>query len=446
MARRCLTTFAALLALAAASAPAARAELPPQGVYESCDPGTNGNATCIARLDRVAQAGFKLVLNYALWYGTAAEIRAYLDAANARGLKVIAPYNARAWRNGSDLRNVYRRLASSCLCLTDAAFRRFAISLVRDHPATWGHYVGDEVNPNERDLVAKLSSSIRAVDPNRPRLYVALAWQEDPGDQLRPFADVPDALAIDNYPIGWGGPPEAITGPARAAREIAMSAGKEAAFVLQAFSWEMYPKIAAPEPRWPTAEEMRRMRDIALTEASPSLLLWYSMHDILKSADPERHWADLVAAAFAPDPRDKPEITEFRVSGKVTSRRAARARLKRSLARCRKARSAARRKECRARAWRAYRRGPRVEWEISTPGTVIVSIARVERDSRTARVHESPIGERSREAGRGRGALTIDGRLASALREPGRYRVRLTVRSPSGESKARPRVIRVSRR
>lgn len=444
LARTFLLFTLALAAPAAAAAPA-QAALPPQGVYEACGPGTDGNGACVARLDRAAAAGFKLVLNYTLWYGNADQIREYLDAAHARGLQVIVPFNARVWRDGSDLRRHYRLLAKSCICLSNDDLMRHAMSLVKDHPATWGHYVGDEVNPNEVDLVARLSSKVHALDPGHPRFYVSLEEHDRPGANLAPFANVADVLASDSYPIGWGGPPETITGIADAVRRLAAGTGKGSAFVLQAFSWEMYPQIAAPAARWPTVDEMKRMRDIAIAQANPGFLLWYSMHDILESPDPERHWADVVAAAFAPDPRDKPELRQLRVSRRIANQSISRRRLNRRLDRCRRVRSSARSAACREQARRLYDRGPAVRWDISAPGTVVVSISRMTRNGRSSSVQEEQLGETTYEAPAGPGALRLTGRLARQARTPGRYRIRVTVRSPSGDVAAEPQTMRVSR-
>ena len=49
------------------------------------------------------------------------------------------------------------------------------------------------------------------------------------------------------------------------------------------------------------------MRDLSIHHAKPSLILWYSYYDIMRSDDPERHWADLVAGAFAPLSAPDPE-------------------------------------------------------------------------------------------------------------------------------------------
>src|SRR5947209_3385548 len=64
----------------------ALAALPPQGIYEGCEPGTRD---CLNRLKTLAHAGFQLVLNYSSVAGSAAEILAYANQAQAAGIKII---------------------------------------------------------------------------------------------------------------------------------------------------------------------------------------------------------------------------------------------------------------------------------------------------------------------------------------------------------------------
>lgn len=69
--------------------------------------------------------------------------------------------------------------------------------------------------------------------------------------------------------------------------------------VLQAFSWSQYRPAAAP-PSYPDVRRLRAMRDAAIRNADPSLILWYSYQDILRSDRPRMRWQQLVRAAFAP--------------------------------------------------------------------------------------------------------------------------------------------------
>src|SRR4051812_20852378 len=92
-----LATLTVLAAVAAcmrpAAAPASAAALPPQGVYESCAPGTTAVELqpCVDRLRTIREAGFAIVLNYAAFYGSPEEVRAYAAAAARMGVRLIWP-------------------------------------------------------------------------------------------------------------------------------------------------------------------------------------------------------------------------------------------------------------------------------------------------------------------------------------------------------------------
>jgi hypothetical protein len=249
-----------------AGAAPAKAALPPQGVYEQCAPAEQD---CGARLKQIADAGFQYVLNYTAWYGSAEQVREYADEAQAVGLKVIWPLNDHAWRDGTNLRSYYRYLGPDCPCSTNAQFKQWALGLVKDHPATWGFYVGDELSPTPQNT-----------------------------SQLEPFEQTADYVGADYYPVGKGNNVDATTGYAEDTRRLAAQYGSKPMFVLQAFSWDEYDP-SYPD-RFPTRTEMQNMRDQAITSGDPQMLLWYAYNDVMDSSDPQGNWDDVKAAAFAP--------------------------------------------------------------------------------------------------------------------------------------------------
>ena len=158
----------------------ASAALPPQGVYEQCAPASDD---CGPRLQAIADAGFQYVLNYTAWYGSAEQVRNYADEAQAVGLKVIWPLNDHAWRDGTNLRSYYRYLGPDCPCSTNAEFKQWALGLVKDHPATWGFYVGDELSPTPQNISQTQGAGERGeVD----RARQAHPLHDDPQRQRRP--------------------------------------------------------------------------------------------------------------------------------------------------------------------------------------------------------------------------------------------------------------------
>jgi hypothetical protein len=68
--------------------------------------------------------------------------------------------------------------------------------------------------------------------------------------------------------------------------------------VLQAFSWSQYRPHSSRSP-YPSFRTLVTMRNEAIQDAHPTMILWYSYQDILRSNDPTRHWHDLTNAAFS---------------------------------------------------------------------------------------------------------------------------------------------------
>jgi hypothetical protein len=275
--------------------------LPPQGLYEECPPSSG--AQCAGELARIASGGFRVVLNYSAWEGSADEIQTYAAQAAADGVQVIWPLNDPAWlapASSTALLTEYPELAETCGCSDDLGFEQYAVALTRDDPATWGWYVGDELAPTQAASAAALAATVRALDPGHPTLYVASANTADPLANLRPFASVAGVLGADIYPIGQDVPAAFVGVIAGEVRRVSAAAHVRSAMVLQAFDWSAYPdELDAPDPRWPSKRQMLSMRDAALS-ADPSLILWYSYEDLSRAADPARHWHALVSAAFAP--------------------------------------------------------------------------------------------------------------------------------------------------
>lgn len=270
-----------------------------QGVYEGCGPSRGD--VCLDRLNRIAAGGFRLVLNYDQLYGTASQQLAYAGRAHALGLKIIWAMDAATFWNGSDLRKAYPTLAATCGCADSHGFIRYVVGLVKDLPATWGYYIGDETLPKYHAQVLGFSNYVREVDPHHPRLFISDGAVPAWGALTSPFTDTAEVIGPDIYPFGPAGLPVSVVGSvAKKEQSLAAHAGKSSALVLQAF---MNSEYADPRPgcapctHFPTRAEMREMLQLALANSHPRLILWYSYFDILRSDDPAGHWADLVAAA-----------------------------------------------------------------------------------------------------------------------------------------------------
>jgi hypothetical protein len=295
-----LVVLACMAALILWSPAPASAALPAQGAYEQCAPNSTTD-DCGARLRMMADAGFQYVLNYTAWYGSAEQVRRYADEAQQAGIKLIWPLNDHAWRDGTDLRSYYRYLGDDCPCSGNAQFKQWALGLVKNHPATWGFYVGDELAPTSQNIsqTKALANEVKSIAPNRPTLYVTIP--NDNGvltSQLEPFANTADYVGADYYPVGKGNHLDAVSDYAGDTRRLATQNGRRPVFVLQAFSWSEYDPSYAD--RFPTRGEMQSMRDSAISAGDPQMMLWYAFNDVMDSSDPAGNWADVKAAAFAP--------------------------------------------------------------------------------------------------------------------------------------------------
>jgi len=268
-------------------------------VYEECAP--SDGSECVARLQRIAAAGFHVVLNYTAWSGTSAQIQAYAEAASRVGLKLIWPLNDVAWRSDTGLVHEYSQLARSCRCATgtNAALTRYAITLVARDPSTWGFYIGDEPSRSDLPAIERLATSVRALAPGLPLLAVFSAWQPGLLQTLAAFAPYLNAIGIDEYPIGTDLPVSDIGTNVGTLQRLSERYGIAFVVVPQAFSWAQYPTQSPTHtPHWPTRAEMRQERSQATLHGNPALILWYSAYDVWRSSEPSQHWADLVSAAL----------------------------------------------------------------------------------------------------------------------------------------------------
>src|SRR3954447_26774724 len=142
----------------AVSASASAAEgVPEQGVYDSCAPVKSADH-CASRLRRIARAGFKVVVNMAAPDGSGvSDIRAFADAAQANGLKVIWSLNSASGRRSL----LGSRLATRCGCSTEDAALGYLIGVLRSLPSTWGYYISDEPKADEYDEVAAFARLVK---------------------------------------------------------------------------------------------------------------------------------------------------------------------------------------------------------------------------------------------------------------------------------------------
>lgn len=291
--------------------------LPVQGLFDSCvayDPD------CMNHLDLFDTAGFKLVLNYGTFYDRTSSLIAYANRAQSLGMKIIwcTQYRPEMGVDNTYLIKKYPDLARESSCQDNTCFVRYVVNLVKDHPATWGYYVGDEVDPLEHDKMKYYTDLIQSADPNHPRLFVVSGSYDM--EQYFTFpsfmADLTEVYAPDVYPYGFrvaGNQLTDLTGIVVShTRYWSARVGLKGAVVLQAFNSARY-DCYTPPCTFPTYEQMKDQRDQAIQFSSPEFILWWTFEDILKEgADWQSHWRDLVAAAFSSPPSSLPLPTPNR--------------------------------------------------------------------------------------------------------------------------------------
>jgi hypothetical protein len=273
-----------------------------QGLYEGCSP--SHGSLCLDRLKQMARAGFTLVVNYDQLNGNAEQQLAYANQAYSLGMKVIWGMSDPALWNGTYLPGYYSDLAVTCTCSDNNGFIRYVVSLVKHLPATWGYYVGDEVESNDHAKMKAFADLIKQLDSSHPRLYISGEDSSTRGANLKPFVDTAEFIGGDIYPIGTSQPITTVGSVSHSIQSIADRSGKQSVIVLQAFSWAQYksatPAACSPHPgcvHFPTEDEMRQMRDLAVHNSNSQFILWYSYFDILRSDDAALHWKELVEVA-----------------------------------------------------------------------------------------------------------------------------------------------------
>jgi hypothetical protein len=290
-----------------------------QGLYESCAP--DNGSRCFDRLKQIAAGGFTLVLNYDQLYGTAGQQLAYAKQVHSLGMKIIWAMNDQAFWNGTgtDLVSSYSELAATCNCSDNNGFIRYFVGLVKNLPATWGYYIGDEVAPPAHAKLKMFTDLIKQIDPFHPRLFIGDAEDSVSASHGNsPFYDTAEVIGDDHYPVGRDGYTVDTTAEvAKGVQAYADKYGKDSALVLQSFSFAQYPGdsfVCSPFPSctsFPTKDQMQQMLSLTLRNSHPRLILWFSYYNILRSDNPSGHWADLVAATHANFTHETRNVYDF---------------------------------------------------------------------------------------------------------------------------------------
>jgi hypothetical protein len=303
-----VTALFLVVALALLAPPgAARAAGPLQGVYEGCNAPVL-QTTCVDRLQHIKDLGFNVVLNYTALSAHPEDIQAYMRAAERIGVKLIWSFKEPYWWTSEPAGQSLGQLAAACRCATDEELLQYVVGLVKDSPATWGYYVGDETPVAQAGAQAQFSARLHELDPRHPRLFVGIGDGNGVKADIAPFADSAEVLGADFYPVGQNRPLSLVRDVSQRMSDYARSAGKQSAMVLQAFSWSAYGSPGfAPDPTWPSRQQMRQMRDYAVAGGADDLILWFNYYKMAQQPNAGQLFADLGWAANGGDEPALPE-------------------------------------------------------------------------------------------------------------------------------------------
>lgn len=293
--------------------------LPTLAIYDTLASSIVPPSGYLARLSGIAEAGFKVVIPYSTLFNPIGNFLKYLDIAATLGLKVVIDWHGTPFYTGSSMVSTYFTWAPSVGAVDNTSFITNTTQIIRQHPAFWGHYVGDEPPPADHAQILTYSQLIQSLDPTHPRLIVAGGTSSTPVNnvttQAAPYVDTCDYLGIDFYPFGSGSASGSGAGgglvvyqaQCAAMQSLWTTNNLHGALVLQAFPYTNYAANylpGTPCTPWPacggfpTPQQQRGQVDLALLSCAPSLLIWYSYFDILTSGPASAaNWLATVLAA-----------------------------------------------------------------------------------------------------------------------------------------------------
>jgi hypothetical protein len=331
--------MASIVGLLAASAGLAAADpMPLEGVFENCSLDTQ-MPTCLQRLHAMHDGGVNVVVIPAQ-ATSLASLSTYAHAAQSIGIRIMWELSDPGWwqdpTNGTqEADSFYGAYAAGCGCTENGAVLDYAIKWLGALPATYGYYAADDsvLAPGDKSGMAAYVSRIKRDDQVHT---VMIASSLD--TQQRGYEGISDVIGSEIYPVtttsnlpvgqnqatwNWVGQ------QASESQRIADQAGKQSAFILQAFTWgdnladgesagvckpsdtqmQCYDRLEYPAPG-----AQLELRNEVLEHAHPKLILWWSFPGTYGQAGTDTYsiyptgsaaaarWQGLSAAIQAPAP------------------------------------------------------------------------------------------------------------------------------------------------
>ena len=335
-------TSAFVCAFAGVGASAASAAaMPAEGVFEGC-PLDTAMSTCLQRLQTMQQGGVNVVV-FPADYASLSSLQTYAATAHGLGMSVMWETGQQGWwqdpTTSTSMTEYYQAFSAACGCTQNGQLLAYMIHWLAALPGTYGYYAADDsmLAPGDAPAVANYIAQIKAQDPS----HTVMIGSADES-QTNGYVGSADMIGAEIYPITnsslmpasanqdtWSG----VAQTASDTQSAANRAGKQSAFILQAFTWGdnlsdgqaigvCTPSDTAAscyaKAQYPDAAAQLELRNEVIEHAHPSLILWWSFPGTFGQAGTDTYsiyptgqtaaarWSGLSAAIQAPAPSTAP--------------------------------------------------------------------------------------------------------------------------------------------
>jgi len=252
----------------------------PIGVYVFTSPKNRVEA--VAELDELSKGSINAVMCYSVEFADVDEIRAYLDAMQARSMKLIF-----------SIKDVFDGTAyfpkQIGPYVGEAGIVNGVIKEFSSHPALLAWYINDELPVEYIPRVAARYQEMAKLDPDHPTWEVLCQV-----DELNQYKNTTDILGTDPYPVP--GAPISMVTTYLDKTQRAVESARSIWMVPQAMNWSVY-NPGTPPMRGPNYEEMRNMTFQCLVGGAKGLI-YYNFSDLKRDPDGfDKPWAALSKVA-----------------------------------------------------------------------------------------------------------------------------------------------------